>query len=588
MGTSARTRTWFVAALAALLVSAGLIGAGPAQAVTQTYDGGPITIPDAGDAAVSTIEVPETAGILTALTVTLADVEHPYADDLDIVLRGPDGRAVVLASDAGMSGALTGVDVTFDDDAGVDLPVLGPWMPGSVRPTDRSDGLTDHLALDLDATTETLLDAYGGTHPTGTWSLHVLDDTLGGDGAIGGWSLSFTTELPATPPVVTHEPVDVTVLPGVDATFTVDATGRPAPQVQWETTYDGVTWETLPDETGRTLTLPEVVREHDQLLVRARFTNSAGSAVTTAARLTVLAVRPQMTQQPADVAVVPGADAVFSAAAYGDPAPSVQWYTSAGPGLWREIRGATSGQLVLEGVGRADDAMVVRATFTNAAGRTDSQPAQLTVTPVAPMVTVQPQPQAVSSGEDAVFTADATGDPAPSVQWRMSSDGGANFVDVDGATSTTFTLPSVTTELDGAWVLAEFRNAGGLVLSQPVALDVAPAAPAVTVQPTDKVVREGESVTFEVGVAGDPEPTVQWQRSRDGGKTWSDLGGDSTVLTFEHPRVGASGLMLRVVLTNEAGSVESLTATLIVQPRPHRRGAPGGLDLDAPWTTPVL
>src|SRR5262249_22169597 len=62
-----------------------------------------------------------------------------------------------------------------------------------------------------------------------------------------------------------------------------------------------------------------------------------------------------------------------------------------------------------------------------------------TSTSSCPTLTVVSSPSntTVTSGQSASFSAAATGSPAPTVQWQVSSDGGATFTDVPGATSTT-------------------------------------------------------------------------------------------------------------------------------------------------------
>ena len=51
----------------------------------------------------------------------------------------------------------------------------------------------------------------------------------------------------------------------------------------------------------------------------------------------------------------------------------------------------------------------------------------VSATPTAPQVSSQPQPQTVLEGQSATFTAAASGYPEPSVQWQVSTDGGATF-----------------------------------------------------------------------------------------------------------------------------------------------------------------
>jgi PKD repeat protein len=91
----------------------------------------------------------------------------------------------------------------------------------------------------------------------------------------------------------------------------------------------------------------------------------------------------------------------------------------------------------------------------------------------APQVSLQPQAQSVHAGDSFTFSASATGDPAPDAQWQVSTDGGANFTDIPGATETSFT-GTATLDLDGNQYRAVFTNNLGEDTTDPATLTVAP------------------------------------------------------------------------------------------------------------------
>ncbi|MCL7488934.1 MAG: MBG domain-containing protein [Desulfobulbaceae bacterium] len=101
----------------------------------------------------------------------------------------------------------------------------------------------------------------------------------------------------------------------------------------------------------------------------------------------------------------------------------------------------------------------------------------------APEVTLDPASRTVSYGDDAVFTAAAEGLPAPTVQWQSSVDNGSSFSNIEGATSTTLTIPAVAPDDDGLMIQAVFTNDLGTATSAAATLTVAPKTltPAVTV-----------------------------------------------------------------------------------------------------------
>ena len=88
----------------------------------------------------------------------------------------------------------------------------------------------------------------------------------------------------------------------------------------------------------------------------------------------------------------------------------------------------------------------------------------LFVSAVAPLMTTQPVNQTVPLGNLATFTAAASGNPTPTVQWQVSTDGGATYADVGGANSTTFSV-AMTLANSGYWYRAVFTNFGGSATS---------------------------------------------------------------------------------------------------------------------------
>ncbi|WP_337026935.1 immunoglobulin domain-containing protein, partial [Microbacterium sp. LB16] len=108
----------------------------------------------------------------------------------------------------------------------------------------------------------------------------------------------FTFEPLAVAPTVT-DPSDQTVVDGANASFEVSATGTPAPAVTWQVSRDnGATWEAItvdPDATvssdGLTVTV-KGSEANDGFLYRATASNSAGSATSAGAKLTVTKTAP--------------------------------------------------------------------------------------------------------------------------------------------------------------------------------------------------------------------------------------------------------------------------------------------------------
>lgn len=168
-------------------------------------------------------------------------------------------------------------------------------------------------------------------------------------------------------PAFTAHPASATVDFGGTATFTVAATGTPAPSLQWR--KGGVA---IGGATTGTLTLDAVTLE-DAGTYDCVATNTAGSTTSNAATLTVTAPAvATITAQPVAMTSRQGSGAFFSVQATGT-ALSYQWRRGDA-----DIAGATQSTLFLNNVQPADTG-AYSVVIDNPGGSVTSSPAQLTV-----------------------------------------------------------------------------------------------------------------------------------------------------------------------------------------------------------------
>jgi len=170
-------------------------------------------------------------------------------------------------------------------------------------------------------------------------------------------------------PAITSQPSSLTVTAGLQAMFSVAATGSPAPTYQWK--KGGVP---IAGATNSSYTIAStVVGDAGNYTVVA--TNLAGSATSNAATLTVNATSaaPAITTQPQSQVVVAGAAVTFTAAASGNPTPTFQWQKNS-----VNISGATSSSYTIS-VPTGSDSGNYRSIATNNAGSATSVAALLTV-----------------------------------------------------------------------------------------------------------------------------------------------------------------------------------------------------------------
>jgi Repeat of unknown function (DUF5650)/Invasin, domain 3/Immunoglobulin I-set domain len=93
------------------------------------------------------------------------------------------------------------------------------------------------------------------------------------------------------------------------------------------------------------------------------------------------------------------------------------------------------------------------------------------VVPTSPIVTSNPTSQVVSAGNKVSFIAAAAGNPAPTVQWQVSTDGGTTFSNVAGATSATLTFVPAAAQNDNEY-RAVFTNSSGRATTAAATLTV--------------------------------------------------------------------------------------------------------------------
>src|SRR5215471_6261238 len=163
----------------------------------------------------------------------------------------------------------------------------------------------------------------------------------------------------------------------------------------------------------------------------------------------------------------------------------------------------------------ATTAIVVTAlpqdfAVTNATGGTPTSSSTSTSSCPTLTITASPANLTVTSGQSASFSSAATGSPAPTVQWQVSTNGGATFVDMPGATSTTLTFTADMSQ-NGNLYRAVFTNASGSVTSGTAMLTVNAAGATTSVVSSKNPTVFGQAVTFTATVSatnGTPTGTV--------------------------------------------------------------------------------
>jgi hypothetical protein len=195
-----------------------------------------------------------------------------------------------------------------------------------------------------------------------------------------------------------------------------------------------------------------------------------------------LGFSPTVTSQPADrtISLAPGeasGQVTFTAAAEGEPAPTVRWQRRApGATSFVGLAGSTSPSLTVA-AGSADNGAAYRAVFANASGELPSDPAALKVD-YAPQISLEPADQSVRAGGDASFVVLATGSPDPTITWQREVGGawqdvasGKEGFRVEGST---LTVGAAEVGKSGTRLRATVANSAGSVVTRVATLRVTP------------------------------------------------------------------------------------------------------------------
>ncbi len=393
-------------------------------------------------------------------------------------------------------------------------------------------------------------------------------------------------------PAFGTQPTNQVASTGGSASFTAAAAGNPAPTYQWQisTTAGGNTFTNLTNTspysgvTTGTLGIAAAPSGLNNFHFRCVATNSVGATNSNAAVLTVGNVAPAITTNPTNLSLPADTNGTFTVAASGGPLPTLQWQVSSDAGAtWTNLTdiapysGTASAILAITAAPTTINGYWYRCVATNSVGSAISAPAVLTVTTVAPSFTTSPANTTIPNGNNAVFTAVATGNPTPTLQWYESTDGGttfnplANSAPYSGVTSGSLTIASVSGAFNNNQYRCAAANAAGTATSAAATLTIGNVPPAFSTQPLASAVAAGGNVSFVVVATGNPTPTLQWQLSSDNGSTWGNLaesapysGVATATLTITGATTSLNGAQYRCVATNAAGSTPSSGAQLAV------------------------
>ena len=376
-----------------------------------------------------------------------------------------------------------------------------------------------------------------------------------------------------TLPAITTQPTAQTVCAGVDATFTVVATGTGIIYQWQESTNGGGTFTNISGATSATYTKTATTSAMSGYQYRVIVSGTCTPAVTSSAMALTVNTAPAIITQPSAATVCASVNAAFSVSATGTSL-TYQWQENTGSGFVN-IVGATSASYTKTGTTGAMSGYQYQVIVTGTCpAPVTSSPVTLTVNTL-PAITIQPSAVTVCAGTDATFSVTASG-TGLSYQWQESTNGGGSFSNISGATTAAYTKTGTTGAMNGyQYRVIVSGTCTPPVTSAAVTLTVN-TAPGITSQPTAQVVCAGQNATFSVTASG-TGPSYQWQENTGSGFV-NIPGATSASYTKASTTVAMSGYQYQVVITgicpspvtsSAVGLTVNALPSIISQPTPQ-------------------
>jgi len=423
--------------------------------------------------------------------------------------------------------------------------------------------------------------ATGATYTLGVGDegtqVQVMLTATNADGSATATS-SPTAVVPASPPVATAAPTISGTAQRTDTLTSTQGTWTGignAYAYQWQRSSGGGSPTNISGATASSYTLA-AADEGDNVRLQVTATNrDATVSVASAATSTVQGAPPVDTAPP----VVTGS-AVRTGTLNATQGTwgglgnvyAYRWQRSSGAGSnWTNISAATLSSYTVA-VADEGSQLRIQVTATNPDAAVSAVSAATATVPSAPPVnTIVPAvagtPERGATLTSAQGTWSGTGN-SYAYQWQSSADGGHTWTTITGATSSSY-APAVSDEGTLVRIAVTATNPDGTVSAHSAATAAITAdAPVETVLPAvTGTLARGSTLSAANGSWTGLGNTYdcQWQRSDDGGATWTSIGGQSATYTTAVADEG-NELHVLITVTNPDGTAGAASAPTAVIP----------------------
>ena len=381
-----------------------------------------------------------------------------------------------------------------------------------------------------------------------------------------------------TAPTITAQPQSATLCAGSNNTFSVTATGT-AVTYQWQISTAAVpAFTNIPGATSSTFTVNGITAAMNGDQYKCVVSGTCSPAATSAAATLNVVTSVAVTTQPVNTTACDASPASFTVAGSGSGV-IYQWQVNTGSGFvnipagapYSGINGAT---LTISAVTNAMNNYQYRALLSNASCTTPgiSNIATLSVNSL-PNISANPQDATICIGGGNTFSVTASG-TGITYQWQVSTAAApATFVNIPGATSSTFAVTNATAPMNGNQykvVVTGTCSASTATSTAAILTVITPAS--ITTQPANAEICSGTNSTFTVVAASPQQPVLyQWDVSTDGGTNWTAIpGATASTYTVTSAIVVMTNNRYRVRVSNATCTVPAVSgsATLTVRQLP--------------------
>ena len=280
--------------------------------------------------------------------------------------------------------------------------------------------------------------------------------SVGCGNAISNGALLTVNTLPA----ISSNPSNVTACTGTNTTFSVTATGTGI-TYQWQLSTDGgATYNNVPaaapysGTTTATLTITNITIGLNGNRYRCVVSGTCPPAATSTGAILTVLTAVTITSNPVNQTVCEATNTSFSVVAVGT---SYQWQVSTdGGATYTNVAnggvysGATTATLTLTAVTPSLNGNRYRVIVSNGSCTPGTSTAALLTVNTFPIIGTQPLGATICEGGNAGFLVTATtGVGSLSYQWQVSTDGGATYINIAGATTSSFAQTGIPVTQNG-------------------------------------------------------------------------------------------------------------------------------------------